>query len=82
MIEEDRYVTFCGIEASLGISQTTIHSILHEHLIVKKICSRWIPRNLIEAQKEASAKWCKEMLKKFKLGTAKLVYNIITGDEI
>ena len=38
-------------EASLGISATSIHSILHEHLAVKKICFRWLPHNLTNAQK-------------------------------
>ena len=81
MIEEDRHVTYHEIEATLGISKTAIQSILQEHLAVKKICSRWIPHNLTEAQKEARVNWCKEMRQKFKLGTAKSVYNIVTGDE-
>jgi len=81
MIEEDRHVTYREIEASCGISKTAIQSILQEHLAVKKICSRWIPHNLTEAQKDARVSWCKEMRKKFKLGTAKSVYNIVTGDE-
>ena len=43
---QDRHVTYCEIEATLDIIGTSIHSILHEHLTVKKICSRWIPHNL------------------------------------
>lgn len=65
MIKEDRHVTYREIEASLGMSKTAIHSILHEHLAVRKICSRWIPHNLTEAQKNARVNWCKEMMKKF-----------------
>ena len=34
MIEEERHNSYREIEASLGISQTPIHSILHEHLAV------------------------------------------------
>ena len=51
IIEEDWNVTYREIEASLGTSQTLIDSILHEHLVVKNICSRWIPHYLTEAQK-------------------------------
>ena len=80
-IKEDRHVTYREIETSLDISQIAIRSILHEHLAVKKICFRWKPHNFSEAQKETRAKWCKEMLKKFKWGTAKSIYNIIKGDE-
>ena len=34
----DCYVTYRGMETTLGISGTSIHSILHEHLTVKIIC--------------------------------------------
>ena len=46
LIMQDRHVIYREIKAFLGISSTSIHSILHEHLAVKKICSRWIPHNL------------------------------------
>lgn len=77
----DRHVTYREIEASLGISMTSINKILHEHLGLKKICSRWIPRNLTVAQKRARVDWCKEMIRKYDRGASKAVYNIYTGDE-
>ena len=80
-MNEDWYVPYHEIKASLDASQTAIHSILYEKLAVKKICSKWISHNVTEAQKEVRANWCKEMLKKFKWGTAKSIYNIIKGDE-
>ena len=46
LIIQDHHVTYREIETTLGI-----HSILHEHLTVKKICSHWIPQNLSVAQK-------------------------------
>lgn len=58
-----------------------IHTILHDHLNVRKLCSRWISHNLTEAQKQTRVKWCKEMLKKFNRGRSNLVYKIVTGDE-
>ncbi|XP_025154440.1 histone-lysine N-methyltransferase SETMAR-like [Harpegnathos saltator] len=42
VILQDRHVTYREIEASLGISGTSIHSILHEHLAVKKSDESWI----------------------------------------
>ena len=36
MILQDRDVTYREIQTTLGISGTSIHSILHEHLTVKK----------------------------------------------
>ena len=69
------------IETTLGISGTSIHSILHEHLTVKKIFSRWIPHNFSIAQKKARVNWSKEMLPKYDRGASKHVYDIVTGDE-
>ncbi|GFT74146.1 HTH_48 domain-containing protein [Nephila pilipes] len=81
LIKQDRHVTYREIEASLDISMTSINKILHDYLSVKKICSRWIPHNLTNAQKKARVDWCKEMLEKYIQGTSKAVYNIYTGDE-
>ncbi|GFT81897.1 hypothetical protein NPIL_428271 [Nephila pilipes] len=72
LIKQDRHVTYREIEASLDISMTSINKILHEHLSVKKICSRWIPHNLTNAQKKARVDWCKEMLEKYIQGTSRL----------
>lgn len=58
-----------------------MHSILHEHLNVKKICSRWIPPTLSIAQKKARGDWCKKMLKTFYHGAEKDVYKITTDEE-
>ena len=52
LILQDRHVTYRKIETTLGISGTSIHSILHEYLTLKKICSRWIPQNLSIGQKK------------------------------
>ena len=39
LILQNRHVNYRKIETRLGISGTSIHSILHGHLTVKKICS-------------------------------------------
>ena len=65
LILQDRHVIYCEIETTLGISGTSIHSILHEHLTVKKICLRLIPHNLPIVQKKARVDWSKEMLQKY-----------------
>ena len=56
LIMQDHHVAYREIQACLGISSTSIHSILHEHLAVKKICSRWIPHNFTKAQKKGSCR--------------------------
>ena len=79
LILQDRHVNYRSIETTLGISGTSIHSILHEYLTVKKICSRGIPQNLSIAQKKARVDWSKEMLQRNDRGTSKHVYDIATG---
>ena len=64
-----------AINATLGISGTSLHSILHE--LSKKICSHWIPHNLSIAQKLARVVWSKEMLQKYDRD----VYNIVISDK-
>ena len=81
MIEEDRHITYREIEPCLGIGASSAYQILHEHLAVKKICSRWIPHNLTIAQKKARVDWCHQMLNKFNSDASKDVYKIVTGDE-
>ncbi|GBP23317.1 hypothetical protein EVAR_76032_1 [Eumeta japonica] len=51
MIETGKRVTYQQIRTSLGISMNQVHKILHEHLGVRKLCIRWIPYNLTDAQK-------------------------------
>ena len=54
LILQDRHVTYREIETTLGISGTSIYSILYEDLTVKKIRSSWIPHNLSIVQKTQS----------------------------
>ena len=50
-------MTYRYIETTLGISGTSIHSIVHEHLTAKKIFLRWIAHNLLIAQKKVRFDW-------------------------
>ena len=81
LIFRDRHVTYREIETTLGISGTSIHSILHKHLTVEKICWRWIPHNLAIAQKKGSCRLVERNAPKNDRGASKHVYYILTGDE-
>ena len=57
-------LTYREIETTLSISGTNIHSILHEHLTVKKICSRWIPHKINQSEwQKCFDNWFKRMQK-------------------
>lgn len=81
LIEADRHVTYVEISSTLGIGMSQVQKILHEHLSVRKLCSRWIPHMLTDDQKKKRVEWCREKLRQFNQGTSNAVYNIVTGDE-
>ena len=52
LLKQDYLVTHHEIEEFLDISMKCINKILHEHLAgKKKVCLRWIPANMTNAQK-------------------------------
>ena len=56
IIIQDRHVTLREIEASLDISSTSIHSILHEHLFSLD------PAQFDKRSKKVRVDWCKGLL--------------------
>lgn len=81
MVEADRRVTYKEIEASLGIHSPAINKILHDHIGVRKLTSRWVPHLLKPEQKQVRVDWCIQMLQKYGDGTSKAVSDIVTCDE-
>lgn len=49
MVETNEIIRYQQIQASLGIGMSQIQKVIHEHLGVIKLCTRWIPHNLIES---------------------------------
>ena len=58
LITQYRHVPYREIKTFLGISSTSTHSILNEHLALKKICSRRILHKLTIAQRKVGVDWC------------------------
>ena len=51
LINEDRYVTVDELEEQSGISHGTIQRIISDHLQLKKITARYVPKHLTNFQK-------------------------------
>ena len=81
MIKEDARITCREIQATLGIGSSTVNKILHEHLDVRKRCSRWVPHALNEDQKRGRVEWCLSMMERFDGGRSKSTWRIVSGDE-
>ncbi|GBP83780.1 Putative uncharacterized protein FLJ37770 [Eumeta japonica] len=79
MIKTNIRVTYKQIRTNLGIGMSQMHKILHEHLTVRKLCTRWIPNNFTDAQKLRYINRCCEMMQRFACSNA--VYDLVTGEE-
>ena len=80
LVLQDRYVIYGEIETILGISGTSIYSILHEHFTVKKfVCIG--SHKICQSLKKASVDKSREMLQKYDRGASKHVYDIVTSDK-
>lgn len=81
LIQSNRNITYREIQEEVKIGSSAVNTILHKHLGVRKLASRWIPHLLSESQKQDRVDWCKFMLQKFDGGASKQVAYIVTGDE-
>jgi len=81
LVEMDPRMTYEMMEEETGLTAPILYSILHDHLKMSKVCSRWIPHFLNEDQKKARVKFCHDMLKRFESGQSADVLRIVTGDE-
>lgn len=80
VIESDPWCTFDEIEAETSLSRGTIQSIIHDHLKLRKLTSRWVPHQLTDKNREDRVRMCQENLAKFKENKWRLS-DVVTGDE-
>ena len=72
-IQDDRRVTISEIqhklqdENCLDISVGSIHTIIHRDLSMRKVCARWVPRNLTEAHKTQRVAAASEFFQRFEV---------------
>lgn len=81
LIKEYRNITKREIQDELKVGSQAVSTILHDHLKVRKVASRWIPHSLTQEQKDRRVDWCQYMLHKFEGGNSQQVTYIVTSDE-
>ena len=52
MVLADRNLKLYEIADTLNISEGSVFTILHDHLSMRKLCSKWVPRMLTVDQKQ------------------------------
>jgi histone-lysine N-methyltransferase SETMAR len=80
IINNDPHSTYDDIIAETSLSHGTVERIIHDHLKMKKVTSRWVPHELTDEQKQERVRICRENLARFQSGSWRLC-DIITGDE-
>ena len=80
-IIEDARFTVRDIARKGGISLSTVHLSLKEHLKVRKISTRWVPHLLTDEQKRQRVKVAKKLLQVYPKYDKKQFANVVTGDE-
>lgn len=80
LVEENPRISIHFIEAETGLSYGTIGRILHHHLNLRKLSSRWVPHELTEIQKKNRVDICRKNLEYLESQKWRLC-DIVTGDE-
>jgi len=78
---QNRRVNVQLIADTVGISTGSVKTILHEHLLMRKVCARWVPRMLDQKMKDCRCELSSEKLKLMRLYWHLFVKCIVTGDE-
>ncbi|CAF1613832.1 unnamed protein product, partial [Didymodactylos carnosus] len=81
IIEDDPHSAYEQIEHTLGIGSSAVNSIIHEYLKLHKMCTRWVPHQLTNDQKQFCIQLCRDSLERFEGGQSCRVFDIITDDE-
>jgi hypothetical protein len=58
LIQENRRITVSAVANVLDISYGSAYSIMHDELKYRKVCSRWVPKQLTEDHKQKRAEIC------------------------
>ncbi|UYV66543.1 hypothetical protein LAZ67_4002014 [Cordylochernes scorpioides] len=77
----DRRMTVRQIEETLGIPKTTVDRIMREHLGLRKISARWVPKLLTPDQKAVRRKLSSDNLALFEANPVEFVNIFVTMDE-
>lgn len=81
IVLEDRRVKVREIAKKVSISNERVFNILHEHLGMKKLSARWVPRLLTVDQKRNRVTISKKCLDKFKRNSNEFLRRYVTVDE-
>ena len=81
LVREDRQITIRQLVHNVSVSSGTIESILHQHLGLRRVCSKLVPHLLTLEPKKRRIEFCHSMLLKYSKTDSRRHSEVITGDE-
>ena len=80
LVYSDRRIQVDEIAQALGISHGSVSTILHDHLGMRKLTARWIPKSLSDEQMTTRASVCSALLNCFR-SKDDVLLRLLTVDE-
>ena len=77
----NRRVSIDETAVEFNISHDSAYNIVHDNLVYRKVCSRWVPRQLSSDHKCAQQTICKEHLDRHAHEEDAFCHQIVTGDK-
>lgn len=65
LLKVDNRMSTRAISGIIGVAPSTVHAILHNRLHLKSLCSKWVPKELGDNQKQARMDSAKELIDLF-----------------
>lgn len=81
VLKKNRRVSLTELEGSFNLSRGTLWNIVHEQLDYRKVCSRWVPRQLTEDHKSGRMGSSLNFLQRYAEEGESFLGRIVTGDE-
>ena len=81
LLDKDRCITIRVVSQPVDCSVGTVHTIIHQNLIMRRLCARWIPKMLSECQKTQRVESCWRFVQRFEREGEDFLSRIVTPDE-
>ena len=81
VVIRDRQISIRRVADELNIPKSSVHRIMGEHLGMKKVCTRWVPKSLTPLQRMNRVYCCEELLQESEADSVDFFSRIVAGDE-
>ena len=81
LVLNNRQIKVAELASECGISNGSVHTIIHEHLGMSKVSARWVPRNLNMQDRQQRVESSQELLEVYNANPEDFHTCLVTGDE-